>query len=479
MKISHIKLLILFGLLSVSFAYSSIEIRFPDHNGCPSTANILDFCRSELESCIIRKSSFSFCMSQFCDCSKTNLPSAEKECEFYILDNCRRLKNVNFARNESASHFEWPDDVKLVINKIEKECDLRVLNKNEPTMESLHRLFSDNQCVQNLTSMFNNVLMELDKKTSSDLPIPYNRFRCGWHYGHLGTVLSRIWINQSCGIYSVDFNHCCAIHLNCYLNQKGKQYCDDEFIGCRKKTVSRMTSYKQSCHSLISNEDHELFEPDAERYQAFGNILIRTKISSFDGNIRQGLTLSDIKHLNFSSLEVFKLDSDSTLDLDISNMFYEKIYKYGWSNRVIIDSCAVGFEECRRYNKIDLCLKQLIFCLYDIGEKAEEFKKAIREFNQTISSRFSPSLTKTDVDEMITTSLKWFDFIVIVQSIVLHFGFQLLEKLYEYCTAVPTPPNNAGTSRPLTDKEERDEGIPLTIMGSSSSVVYVPSNENL
>ncbi|ULT89844.1 hypothetical protein L3Y34_008330 [Caenorhabditis briggsae] len=440
------------------------EVPIPVLTDCPFASSMVDFCVSDLNFCINNKSGFPICSSQFCACIKKELPQNEQQCRANITDTCRLLKSRKSSHKEEYAPFKWPEEMEPVVTKIQGSCGSNELDSLKLSIQSLVQLIFDNQCVKNYKTMIDTSSMIVDKNT--DIGVPFDRFRCGWQYGDIGKVLARYWIGNACGPYSVNFNHCCAKHLNCYINKVVKELCDEEYYRCRTSLVSRMVSHKESCRALNAVNNHELFNVKLSVYESFGNTKIPTEITLFDGNLKK--SFSGPSNLNFSLIKVFKLSSDERLDIEIGDSFYQEIYKNGWSNRVIIDSSALIFEDCRKHNSILLCLKQLVFSISEIDGKTEEFDVAIRKFNETIASRCVAPLNKSEVVEMISKlengRLPEYIVLFIVEIvIVLIFNqkcWETIKRIYYYFFSNKTPTQNV----------QDPAAIPLSQLGPVSEL---------
>lgn len=60
--------------------------------------------------------------------------------------------------------------------------------------------------------------------------IPKKLWRCGTE-GFIADQ-SILRVNETCPLAAAEFNHCCAIHDDCYNNQRGQSACDDKFCAC-------------------------------------------------------------------------------------------------------------------------------------------------------------------------------------------------------------------------------------------------------
>ncbi|EFO92724.1 hypothetical protein CRE_15699 [Caenorhabditis remanei] len=66
--------------------------------------------------------------------------------------------------------------------------------------------------------------------------IPNNLWRCGSGDYVTKTVISRI--NGTCPLAAAEFNHCCAVHDDCYDGQRGQKHCDKQFCECLEYHVA-------------------------------------------------------------------------------------------------------------------------------------------------------------------------------------------------------------------------------------------------
>ncbi|EFP10865.1 hypothetical protein CRE_30738 [Caenorhabditis remanei] len=431
------------------------NIMLPKLTGCPFTLNVLDFCKTTFNACLDKKADLLTCKSKFFDCTETPLPPAEKHCAPEVANVCRLLKNAYAVRNDTKSPFEWHVDIRRIVDEIGRDCGIEI-----NTIGSLYQFVSNDKCTQKYKAQLDKGFLELDKKTSMDLQIPADRFRCGWHFGYIGNVFARYWILNSCGHYAIDFNHICSKHYNCYLKQKDKKICDQEYESDRKNLVYGMQSFKDSCQQLIYNKTHEIFQPSENVYKVFEKSEIETKILSFNGKLDKPLSILDTENLNFTTVKVFDLSPDGSLDLAIRDMFNVDIYKNGWASRVIIDSSAMVFEDCRRNNQLRRCLDLLVFSISKISDKPQEFVTAINKFNQTISDLLASPPTKSEIEDMINHNFWWFEIFFVIQYLVM-LAIKKLVKCWK--RHPPTPPSN-GEEVPLQNSPE--EGLGSSSMAS-------------
>lgn len=418
----------LFNFIFISFLVPvSCSFVFPSPilNNCPFAADLIDYCTSEFNLCTAEKSGFKFCSSRFCDCSKSNIPSSEQHCRDNITDTCRLVDKRSETYIANYVLFELPIELNSVVNDLKDLCKLELNGDKELDVHDLVKMLSTNKCLQENQHKLDDVLNKLSKDTSKDIEIPFDRFRCGWHSGDLGKVLCQYWLQKACGPYSVDVNHCSSKHMNCYINHLEEGKCDEQYSSCRKNLASRMISHRDSCAAFISKSDHEIFAPSLEVYESFKNIKITTQISLFNGHLKEPVL--SVTNRDFSPIKVFQLKASPSLDHGVRDKFKREIYKNGWVNRVIIDSCAMIFEDCSKHDKTLSCLKKLVFCLYAIDEKGDEFEMALRDFNHTVSTLFIAPPSKAEIEKMISDAHPWQLLMVFLEYLV----FWLLQKAWE------------------------------------------------
>ncbi|EFP12111.1 hypothetical protein CRE_11571 [Caenorhabditis remanei] len=66
--------------------------------------------------------------------------------------------------------------------------------------------------------------------------IPNNLWRCG--SGDFVTKMAINKINETCPLAAAEFNHCCAVHDDCYDGQRGQKHCDRQFCECLEYHVA-------------------------------------------------------------------------------------------------------------------------------------------------------------------------------------------------------------------------------------------------
>lgn len=478
MNILH--LISFYALLNVSFAKQP-SILIPDLVGCNSTSNLLDFCKSKFNFCQKTKVGFAICSDKFIDCTKSiAITSDANSCKSH-LEGVRQT--VKRERNSEAGKKEigLPPEIHRIVADIDKDCGLNLLDDHVPLTRLISLLTTDD-CAKKYKSRMDDSVLELDKTAAKNLPIPFDRSRCGLQYGYIGKVIFRRWIAEECGDHAMNMNHCCAEHFNCYMNNIGKELCDERFTECQEKFVTTMVNYRTSCKHL-SEELSKRFIPEENDYQVVAQGKFQTEINTFNDGFKESLQSTDIKSFNITDLKVFLLDSVPSLDHSIRETFNEKIYGSGWSQRVIIDSCALMFEESRRHEPMSICLKGLKICLDAITEKSLEFMNSIGDFSHKIS-QLESSLTRKEVKKIIEEKgWTWMEIILlgfeVIGGLIMIFGF--LYTCWGYCRkSTPLSPPNAesfsmdnlgnrrGAERDGQENESR-EGDPLNPNGVSSS----------
>lgn len=385
-------------LFSVSSSQTLSRIETIKNADCPDTSNLLEYCVAEFHSCHSQRSTFHFCNAQFRDCTKEGPPVHEQSCDVDI-------KNMIFKVGKTESQFQrkfsfdWPEGIVMIVARIEKDCDVKILDDSLSALRTLLELLRTNECVGKYKPELDRSMIEMDETTSKTLPIPFERFRCGWQFGYIGVVLFRHWVSAECGSYGgININHCCAEHLNCYMDNNEKTVCDELLLSCQDNVVNKMTSFKASCQSLVNRQKQEnLFE--LEDYEGIKKTKMDTKLDMFDGNFNTALSMKDTQALNFTVLQVFWLGSDDSVDSEVRDSFNKNAYKYGWPKRVLIDSCGLMFEECHEQETNNVCLRRFEICLHSSDGKTEDFKQFLNQFSTVVKSQLQNILTKKDFDK--------------------------------------------------------------------------------
>ncbi|EFO92717.1 hypothetical protein CRE_15700 [Caenorhabditis remanei] len=79
------------------------------------------------------------------------------------------------------------------------------------------------------------VVAEKFPDTEKLFGIPNNLWRCGSDFV---TKMAIKQINNTCPLAAAEFNHCCAVHDDCYDGQRGQKHCDRQFCECLEYHVA-------------------------------------------------------------------------------------------------------------------------------------------------------------------------------------------------------------------------------------------------
>lgn len=394
----HFIRLFIFHLLFIAADGETLNImetvKDPD---CAFTSSLLEYCVAEFTECKTQKATFQICNSQLLGCTKESLPDNKQKCDIYIKNTISTVRKFESQFYRKFS-FEWSDDIGSVVAKIEKECGLEIRNDNLSALRKLQELLQTNECVSKYKKELAEAAIEKDEMTSKTLPIPFERSRCGWQFGYIGILFFRHWISTECGSNAINLNHCCAEHLNCYVDQNEKETCDELFSSCQNGVVNRMIKLKGSCQSLVKRLSQEnVYE--MKDYEAIKQSKIKTEIGMFGGDFSAALTMKDTQMLNFTKIKVFRLRFDDSVDSEVRETFNKNAYKNGWPKRVIIDSCALMFEECRGQEMKNVCLRRFEICLQSIDGRTEDFARFLSQFGLVVTSQLQNILTKKDFEK--------------------------------------------------------------------------------
>uniref|UniRef100_A0A8R1DGP7 Phospholipase A(2) n=1 Tax=Caenorhabditis japonica TaxID=281687 RepID=A0A8R1DGP7_CAEJA len=191
--------------------------------------------------------------------------------------------------------------------------------------------------------------------------IPYDQFHCGSGDDIKEAAITAI--NKSCPTLAPELNHCCAIHDDCYTNQRGQNNCDTTFCKCLERVA-----LGESC-------------------QEFSTFTCSV-VSLF------GYTAYITIDKNFV-YEFKTVPSVPSLLDDYMNLYEKCPYQ-----NITISSCALNYNLCEEKKSTE-CAIRLIECLDGTElerNKSEQCDKAIKTIATGILSA-----EKTDVEEELST----------------------------------------------------------------------------
>uniref|UniRef100_A0A1I7TDS7 DB domain-containing protein n=1 Tax=Caenorhabditis tropicalis TaxID=1561998 RepID=A0A1I7TDS7_9PELO len=162
--------------------------------------------------------------------------------------------------------------------------------------------------------------------------IPKDLWKCGPGPGYVSDqIIQRM--NEACPLAAADFNHCCAIHDDCYSNQRGRSQCDQDFCGCMSYHV------KHNLNAANCSQQTLAACGLVERYgEQFYNAASQSPVDP-------------AKRLP----EEFPSITEE----------YEKLYKACEKQYATIASCALNFDICYRSpgNRHEKCVVDFQRCL--------------------------------------------------------------------------------------------------------------------
>uniref|UniRef100_A0A1I7U407 G_PROTEIN_RECEP_F2_4 domain-containing protein n=1 Tax=Caenorhabditis tropicalis TaxID=1561998 RepID=A0A1I7U407_9PELO len=331
------------------------------------------------------------------------------------------------------------------------------------------------------TDSFQTVILEMNEETFSQMPISFDNWHCGWSLGYTARLILRATAIISTPNRILSFNHCCAIQRNCYFINTTKTICDENFEKCLQDTVNSDEDEKsgttvfqkiiQELHSWNSDVAYDnshlmgigiklkfyrysfleyeymTFSTNDEQSMKDLNSLYNTNTSinhccaehlncymEQNGKETCDTSLSNCYKKAISPMTSYKLSCESLFN-NSSGEFEDKDYE-AFQVSIIIDSCAMIFEECRRYENMNICFKKLQICLDDIEEKSEEFQVTLKEFNLMVSSRIqnaTPEETIKSIEEIKKIIKKLKEDIEILESNQFPLWASYLTLIVEIC----------------------------------------------
>ncbi|CAI2351622.1 unnamed protein product [Caenorhabditis sp. 36 PRJEB53466] len=161
--------------------------------------------------------------------------------------------------------------------------------------------------------------------------IPYEDFHCGTKGVVKDMAIARI--NESCVVAATDFNHCCAVHDDCYGTQRGQEFCDDQLCACLDNHVETVSAKCKELSGLACNLV-KIFGHDAY-------------ISSFHPTLP--LPPQPIAQRRIPALQKIMTA-------------YQDLYVHCPYQNITFSSCALNHDICAD-KKRDNCVLALINCL--------------------------------------------------------------------------------------------------------------------
>lgn len=172
-------------------------------------------------------------------------------------------------------------------------------------------------------------------------------------------------INKTCPLAAADFNHCCAVHDDCYENQRGRDHCDKQFCGCLEYQVSN--------------------DPEAAKCGRNG----MTKMAC-DLVHEWGGTSYDVINKTDGPLLVGEESSRIPEEISRISKEFEKIYEKCPEQRATFGSCGLNFDLCYRNpspsepKHKERCTLNLLRCLDDSQFNRNTNKECDQAIEETL-----------------------------------------------------------------------------------------------
>ncbi|CAA90245.2 Phospholipase A2 [Caenorhabditis elegans] len=171
-----------------------------------------------------------------------------------------------------------------------------------------------------------------------------------WHCGSEGSTRNYTYqaTVRDCPSLAAALNHCCAIHDDCYGQQKGQEKCDEDFCECNRMVTRLPTEEGYKCRAAA---DDACLILAVLGWSAYGdsNYTDPTKPSA---------------NVLVTPETVPKMESD----------FMNLYSKCPYAN-ITLASCANNFDLCAVVHSVDFCANDLCHCMLDAAESDDIHKK--------------------------------------------------------------------------------------------------------
>ncbi|KAF1751118.1 hypothetical protein GCK72_017672 [Caenorhabditis remanei] len=185
----------------------------------------------------------------------------------YIVENARKEKNVSLVTRDSVVKYLDSTMMKDLYYTIQ---DLRCSSLDREYNETLRNVISKRQATGEFvqTKIANAMacnefikqkpqiatlktkLIKSDRDTFHQMPISFDQWRCGWSLGDIARVILRRTALIATPSSAIHFNHCCAIHMDCYYSRKDRTDCDKKFQICTEDVVQSLKGQKSGVRVL-------------------------------------------------------------------------------------------------------------------------------------------------------------------------------------------------------------------------------------
>ncbi|EGT59631.1 hypothetical protein CAEBREN_00583 [Caenorhabditis brenneri] len=165
-----------------------------------------------------------------------------------------------------------------------------------------------------------------------------------WHCGSDAFTrnLSYNAVSPHCPSLTAALNHCCAVHDDCYGQQKGQAKCDEEFCECNRMVTRLPTEEGYKCRGTTSDS--------CDVVKVFGIFAYGNSNYSDPENSGAGVVPASPKTLP-------EAEGD-----------YLNLYSKCPHVNITLASCSFNFDLCALSHSPDFCANDLCHCMLDAGE---------------------------------------------------------------------------------------------------------------
>ncbi|CAI5441968.1 unnamed protein product [Caenorhabditis angaria] len=169
--------------------------------------------------------------------------------------------------------------------------------------------------------------------------------RSNWHCGsdNFSRNFTHSEIAKNCPSLAGAVNHCCAIHDDCYGQQKGQDFCDEQFCECNRAATRLPTSQAVKCRQTLGESCTIL---KLLGFWAYG-----------DSNYTNPEKHANVKPISPKS--VTEIEED-----------YLYLYQACPHNNITLASCSINFDVCTDVHSIDFCAADLCHCILDSAQES-------------------------------------------------------------------------------------------------------------
>lgn len=176
--------------------------------------------------------------------------------------------------------------------------------------------------------------------------IPKDLWRCGTSPYIKRLIVSHI--NRTCPLAAADFNHCCAVHDDCYDNQRGRDHCDVQLCNCMEYHVANSDGAAK-CGEVTPIACAQVKALGQDAYDA--SVLAQNPLGRRKEELRVPEAIPEISEQ------------------------YSKLYGMCETQHATLASCALNVDLCYRTpsdkKPHEECLLNLLRCLDDTKQNRE------------------------------------------------------------------------------------------------------------